>query len=763
MRISVLCFFAGILCFILLRAMPCIGWLYGFLCVVSVLLGCSINFKSRILFLLLIFATGFFYTLWRSHLLLAWQLPSTLESKNISVSGYIVSVPIVTPLQMNFLFLTDKIANQKIKTRIRLSWRDTQHHLRAGDHWQLTVRLKRIHSLMNPGGSDYEAWAFMSCVRAHGYVVTSQENILLKHEKRIAWLHQFRQKIKEQIELLLPSSKTSAWIIALAVGERTGIPAEQWEVLRNTGTNHLMAIAGLHIGFMSGFIFILVKLLWRWMPRVCFYVPAVHAAAIASLITGVSYAAISGFSLPARRACIMLCVFIFAMILRRKLPPWQAFFLALLFILILDPLSVLSVSFWLSMVSVFWITIGISGRIAPSGLWWKYGRIQWVITLGLIPLTVLLFQQYSIISLLANFISVPWMGFLILPFILLAFISLVISLKWAGIFFYCADKSLCMLWSILNFLSNLPYATIPHVSSSPWLIALGAFGILLLLLPSGFPNQRLGLFFLMTLLWPRYPFIPQGNLRFTVLDVGQGLATVLQTQHHLMVFDTGLRLSSDYDMGEIVLTPFLQTLHARVIDLLVLSHGDNDHAGGAGALVKHFSIAKIQSGEPERIHLKNVLPCLRGDVWDWDGVHFAFLSPLQDETQQGNDRSCVLKVTTRDHKSILLTGDIEKKTENFLLAQEENISADILIAPHHGSKTSGLMSFISAVHPRWVIFAVGYRNRFHFPNPIVLKRYQSIGTIPLATDQTGAIQFDLSQKELQPQFYRGMHKHFWND
>jgi len=719
MRLYALAFLCGILILVTLKILPAMSWCFIFLLILPLLF-----LKNKWIKVGVWLVCGFLYALLRSHFLLDNQLPHSFEAKKILLTGYVVSIPTIDQQQTRFIFLANKIADQTANMKVRLSWRDNSVTLHPGDQWQLQVRLKRIHGLMNPGGSDYEAWAFLNGIHAHGYVVASNENHWLQHSWTVALLSQIRQFLKEKIE---SATSTSSSILALSVGERSDLTPAQWQIMRNTGTNHLFAIAGLHIGFVAGLFFLLINKIWRQFPRACLWYPAHQAGAIASLVAGILYGLLSGFSLPAMRACMMLSIFVLAIFLRRKLAAWQGFLVALWCVLLLDPLSVLSISFWLSFISVGLIILSVRKGGVAKNIWWKLSRIQLVMAIGLIPLTIILFQQYSLVAFFANSFAVPWMGFVILPLILLGLMGLIFSAKMASIFFWLANKCLIFLWWVLAKFSSIPFAVITYV--------------------------------------PFSTFSPDvGQFKLTVLDVGQGLATVIQTHKHILVFDAGPRFGLNYDMGESVVTPFLQTLNAKKIDLLVISHGDNDHAGGASAIVKNFSVTTIESGEPGRLKLSRaILPCKRYEKWQWDKINFEFLFPEKNSLQKGNDHSCVLKITTANQKSILLTGDIEKQAEKFLLDSKENLAADILVAPHHGSKTSGLNEFVAAVHPHWVVFSVGYLNRYHFPNAFVVKKYQAIGTKILATDRTGAMQFLVGDKNITVESYRVTHRRFWNE
>ncbi len=709
------------------------------------------------------FAFGFVWLLFCAEIISAWTLPEILEGKTIQIIGTIASIPNDSNHMTSFLFSIKKIQsennNYPAKGLIHLSWRNAIPNLKVGDEWQLTARLKKIHGTRNPGEFDYEAWAFQEGIRASGYIV-NEDNHLISHQLWRAPLDRLRQFLKDKIETNLPHTNTSPWITALVVGERHGISAENWEVLRNTGTNHLMAIAGLHIGFMSGFIYFLVSRGWRKFPRLLLKMPAQHAASFAALFMAILYSALAGFSIPSQRACIMLAAFLCVNLVRRKTFTWQAYSLALFLVLLINPLDILTDSFWLSFSAVALIIFGVSARLAPAGFWWKWGRIQWVMALGLVPLSLLLFQQCSLISFVANSIAIPWVGFLIVPLSLFGSFLLLISAKIGSVVLILSDKLLNILWIILAWFSHLSFGNWYHVIPEK-LLVIAMIGIVILLLPNRFPGKYLGIIALLPMIFYKPPTPEFGDAWFTLLDVGQGLSAVLQTQNHFLVFDAGARLNDNFDMGESVVVPFLRTAGAKKVDMLVISHGDNDHIGGAFAILKRFPVDTVRTSVPEEIAKPVTHYCLAGESWNWDGVNFKFLYPDKNDLGFDNDSSCVLRITAHD-KHILLTGDIEKYAEEKMVEQDaSDLPTDILVAPHHGSKTSAEKNFLALVHPEYVLFPIGYRNRYHFPHPSVIEAYNAMNTKKYDSVECGAIQFFIMAKPANFCF-RKSHPQLWN-
>lgn len=710
---------------------------------------------------------GCMWCTWYSHTQLSWVLTPDQEGKPLQLTGFISTIPDRQEYHTSFRLLVNEIQSpttiKPVHATIQLSWQSAPKNLHVGDEWKVTAYLKRTKGLMNPGGFDFEKWSFQEGIRATGYVENNKGILMESH-----WYHhpldRIREYLKDHIHNNLKKTATSHWITALAIGERYNIPLDDWKVLRNTGTNHLMAIAGLHIGFMAGFALMIVTWFWRRSPALVLKIPAQHAGAMAALLMALIYSALAGFSIPTQRACFMLSIFLFTLLSRRKILSWQSWSAALLCVLLINPLCVLSVSFWLSFSSIALIIYGVRGRLAPSGVWWKHGRIQWVIALGLIPLSIGLFQECSWVSLIANSIAIPCVGFLVVPLTLLGCLLLVFSGKIGGFFLFLADKLLSWLWVVLSYLSHLTwsssYLQVPSIVS----IIAACLGAVILLIPIGFPGRAFGFVFLLPLFFYKPPAPPVGDVWLTVLDVGQGLSVVLQTHQHVLLFDAGARSSEKNDMGESVVIPFLHSIGIKHIDRMVISHGDNDHIGGSFAVLNQFPTYLVKSSVPEKFLNVPASYCLRGEKWQWDEVSFEFLYPTSDKLGLNNDSSCVLRITNGVHQ-LLLTGDIEKLAEYSLIQYPDELVADVLVAPHHGSKTSALAQFVEDVHPKIVIFAVGYRNRYHFPNPAVLEQYQKIGAVTVDTAQSGAIRLQLSRAvniRLLPELYRINHQQFWS-
>lgn len=761
MKIMAFAALIGASSILLLPRLPPIGLLWTGLLVSLLLLFYVWRSHNKYLLFVAIALLFFCYHALIAQQRLQQQLPQPLQNKMLHVTGEIVSLPRKSTISQSFLLQTTTVENKPQKMLLRLSWYDKYQHLRLGQQWQLLAKLKRIHAYANPGSFDDEAYALEQNLAASGYVRRSDFNHKLSDSNWRQWLSHLRQVIAEHLQNSVKNKTFLPMIEALVIGDKSGLSATQWQVLQRTGTNHLMVIAGLHVGMLSGLVFLLVQLLWRTQRQLALRLAAKQAGAIAALSTAIVYSALAGFSIPTVRATVMLAVFMCALIFKRQLSLGLGLAYALFLVLLLFPLATMSVGFWLSFAAVSIIFYGMSARLAHQGWWWKWGRLQWVVSVGLIPFTLFWFQNASLISPLANTIVIPLVGFIVVPISLL---GTLLSFCWPVVslhLFALAVLVLKLVWAILNFFAHLPMAAWQHGVSSFWVLLLAVLATLLLLAPKAWPAKWLALFLLLPLFLTHSKAPSYGQVKFTLLDVGQGLASVVQTQHHVLVFDTGAKYSANFNLGAAVVVPFLHSQGIGNLSLLMISHGDNDHIGGAESVLQAYPGTPVLTSVPERFHTAAHY-CLAGEHWHWDGVNFLVLSPSSSDLGQDNNSSCVLKVSA-DGKSVLLTGDIEKPAEHYLLQhQRQYLAATVIVAPHHGSKTSSSLAFVNATHPQWVLYPVGYLNKYHFPSSVVVVRYDKIGAQPLRTDNAGAITLWLREnKSIKPIAYRLSQPRFW--
>lgn len=699
---------------------------------------------------------GIAWTSWYASTSLQIRLPERLESQPIQIEGIISSIPIPGQYGVNFLFAVNHMNDMQV----RLTW-NTEQKLHVGDHYLLTVRLKHIHAMRNPGTYNYETWAFENHIMASGSVLSTKQQRFIDHTSMYPF-NRLRQFVHDLLLEHLPQTTTSGWILALTIGERYMASQKDWQILRATGTNHLMAIAGLHIGLIAGFTHLVSSYLWRQSIYLCYLIPSDIAAGIMSIAVAWIYSALAGFALPTQRACLMVTIFLVGSLSRISFSGWQSWSLALFFVLMINPLSSLSESFWLSFLTIALIIYGMQGRLHPNNWWWKWFRVQWVIGVGLTPVALYFFQQTSLTGFLANSIAIPWLGFVVLPLCLTASILLLLNSVAAHVVLILADKSLFILWRFLEYVSELCFSVWLQPINSMYLLAATAIACLVFLAPRGMPGRLLSAIWILPLLLHEPARPAQSDYWFTVLDAGQGMSAIIQTRNHTLIYDAGAKFSDKFDIGDNVVVPFLNASGVKNVDMLVISHADNDHAGGMQAVMRSLKVKLVRSGATKKLHLSNKQACISGESWQWDGVNFEFIYPTVNELDMGNDGSCVLKVSASGG-SVLLTGDIEKYAESLIITRNKGFAVNIMTAPHHGSKTSGLSSFLDRVDPQYVIISAGYRNRYRLPHQSILRDYARRGVLVLNTATSGAIQFRISSASdaLIPYQYRYANQYYW--
>lgn len=712
-------------------------------------------------------AAGFLCALLRASFDLAQPFDARLEGTDLTLEGYIAGLPEVQEQSTRVLFdvirLFDQDRDLHWNGRLSLSWYNNAPPLQVGERWHLRVRLKRPHGFMNPGGFDYEAWLYQQGIKATGSVRKDPDNRRLAAPDWHYAIGHLRQQVGLGLARAVPDSPYLGILTALVIGAQDSISALQWRVFTRTGTSHLVAISGLNITLVAGLMAFLVRRVWACVPAAARRFPAPKAAVCAALFTATGYALLAGFSIPTRRALMMLAVVLGARLWDRQLVPSRALALALLAVLLMDPTAPLTAGFWLSYGAVAVLLYGMTGRLAPSVWWRQWGRAQWLVALGLLPMTLVLFQRASLIAPLTNLIAEPWISLVVTPLTLLGTVLLPVSDLLSTLVLRLSSALLGGLWPLLLWCSNLPGAAWSWGLPALWIGVAAAAGMLLILAPRGLPARHIGWVLLLPMFLARPAIPPPGAVWFTLLDVGQGLAAVVRTQHHTLVFDTGPRFSDSFDTGAAVVLPYLRTQGINFLDTLLVSHGDNDHSGGATSILSEMPVAELLSSVPQRFtHLAT--RCRAGQHWQWDGVEFKILHPDQTQDWQGNNGCCVLLVEGQGGR-VLLTGDIEAEAEHQLVAVQGNaLHAALLVAPHHGSRTSSTREFITAVAPARVLFPVGYRNRYGFPRPDVVARYAELGVQRLDSDVEGAIEFQVDPKlgVSAPSLYRRSARRYWN-
>jgi competence protein ComEC len=686
--------------------------------------------------------------------------PEGEDRVDVVLEGRVASLPVMSDHVVRFLF---DVSDENGSRRIRVSWYGDAPALRPGEIWRLSLRLRQPRGFMNPGGFDYEGWLRQQGVWAVGSVRPDEGNRRLARARGTGGLvDRVRLRIIEGFRVDSDSRSFNGVLLALAVGHRPGISDRQWDVFLATGTNHLMAISGLHIGLMAGLGYAFAGLLWRRIPGAPLRLPAQRAGALAAVVTGLLYALLAGLSVPTQRALVMLCVAMIAVWFGRTGRPWHVLSVALLAVLVIDPAAVLGPGFWLSFGAVAVILLAVSGRLRPPSGWRAAITIQVAVAMGLTPVLLVHFSQTSVVAPLANLAAVPWVGLLVVPITLLAAGLMLIHPVLGALPADLANWLMGVVWLWLDFLAGLPFARW-HAARPLWALALAALGIVLWLAPRGLPGRALAPVLCLPLVWPPQPDLPPGAFRFTLLDVGQGLSAVVQTRYHTLVYDTGPAFPSGLDTGDAVVVPFLRHQGVGRVDRLVISHSDNDHAGGAASVLARLPVGAVKGVWGRRQTGVAALDCEHGAHWQWDGVDFQVLHP---PPFWGDDNisSCVVRVSGPGG-SVLLPGDVEGLGEAVLLRNAaDTLRSDILVLPHHGARNGSGGAFLDAVSPQLALVGAGFNSRFGHPHEEVRERLAVRGVPLRETALEGAIRVDLLPGEpiRSPPGWRITARRYWH-
>lgn len=670
------------------------------------------------------------------------RLPRALEGRDLVVTGRIDELPLRREDATRFALLAEHVVldgrPMPLHGRMMVSWYDGAPALRPCERWSLRLRLKRPRGLLNPGTADGERMALQRRIVATGYVREDAGNVMLD---RGGCVDGVRETIARGIAARVRDPHDAALLQAFSVGDTRGLSQRDWEVARANGIPHLIAISGFHVGVAAVFGVWLAGALYLAWPGLALRLPRVQAQAAGALLAAGVYSALAGFGLPTVRTLLMIAVVALARCSRRGGRGAQSLALALVAILAVDPLAVLAAGFWLSFtgVALLMLCLRSRGRGFRAFLH-ELGAGQILMTVSLLPLTLWFFGEASLVGALSNLVAVPFVSFVIVPCVLAGMLCLGLCPPLATPMLWLAARLAHAQWWLLETMASWPGAHWYLPQLAPWALLLATLGALWLFLPRGVPLRALGLLLFLPLLWPPLGRPDAEAFEAWVLDVGQGLSVLLRTRGHAMLYDTGARYPSGFDLGEAAVLPAIHALGIVRLDVLMVSHADNDHAGGAPAVVAAFPAARRYAGEPERMRVP-MAACEAGQAWDWDGVRFRVLGPAPGATGKGNDRSCVLLVEGRGGR-LLLTGDISTKAEPAVAAALGDGLPPVLLVPHHGSKTSSGAAFIDAVDPPFAIVSAGWRNRFGHPRPEVMARYAEAGVPVLNTADSGAVGID---------------------
>jgi competence protein ComEC len=673
------------------------------------------------------------------------RLPSRLDGETRWVEGRVVGLPQHTEAVVRFELADARSRHGTVPPLMRLAWYGGPP-VKSGERWRVAVKLKRPAGLLNPHAFDYDAWLLAQRIGATGTVKDGE----LLSEARWAW----RDGIRQRLQAVDAQGRTGV-LTALVLGDGSGLSRQDWQVLQDTGTVHLLVISGQHIGLLAGVVYLLIAGLARyglwpnrlpWLPWAC---GLAFAAAL-------GYGLLAGFEVPVRRACLMIGLVLLWRLRFRHLGAWWPLLLALNGVLLLDPLASLQPGFWLSFAAVAVLIFTFSGRLGPWRWWQTWTRAQWLIAIGLGPLLLVLGLPISLSGPLVNLLAVPWISLLVLPPALLGTLLLPVPYVGEGLL-WLAGGLIDGLFRGLAWVAGQVPAWVP-TAIPLWVWGLGALGAFLLLLPRGVPLRPLGWPLLLLLIFPPRPEIPEGVADIWQLDVGQGLAILVRTRHHTLLYDAGPRFG-DNDLGERVVLPTLRKLGVDGIDLMLISHAHADHAGGARAVAQGLPVKHVLGGEPAELPNEwQAAGCESGRRWTWDGVNFELWQWAH--ARESNPKSCVLQIEASGER-MLLTGDIDMAAERALLESPLAIPTDWLQSPHHGSRSSSSMALLDRLRPKAVLISRGQGNSFGHPHPTVLARYQKFGMAIYDSADQGAVHLQLGRFEA-PRSMR-LERRFWRD
>ena len=699
------------------------------------------------------FAAGFLWADFRVHLRLQKQLPQNFVWKDIAVEGEVVGLPRRSLNRTRFDFrirkITDKKGREVSSDALPLVARISDYHrdappnssIRSGAVLEMTVRLRHPNVSANPHGFEYGDFLFARDIQLLGYVRGASVSVVSPGD---SW----RERLREDVMGAAPSPQNGL-LAAFVVGDRSGIPEESYEVLRRAGIAHLVSVSGAHIALAAGFAALLTSMLWRRSRRLTAVAPAGKAAMLAAIPFALAYALLAGFEVPVRRSFLMLVLAAAVVLSGRTAAAAPALAAAALVIVFADPWAVSAPGFWLSFALMAVVVTALVNQ-APNPLW-RFARMQTLVSLFAIPLTLLFFNEASLISPAANFIAIPVVGFAVLP-MALGDVILPGDFLWR-----LAGWILEKLWGVMERLSDWRFAAWSPASAPWWVFAAAIFGAGWMAVPGGLPFKWAGLPPVVALLlWN--PPAPE-NLRVVFLNAGQGAAAVVRADGRTLLYDAGPSFA-----GELVIAPYLRGEGVRTIDAMVVSHDDADHRGGAADVLRMFSPRDVYASFPMDAKGGRFSFCEAGEGWRWGGARFVFLHPGAEDYGRGfsdNEMSCVLKIES-PWGSVLLAGDVPGETEAVLIERdEEGLAADVLLAAHHGSRFSTTGEFLAAVSPRAAVFSAGAGNRFGHPHPDALGRAEAAGAEVLRTDLDGAVVVDFSADGVVIQKWREKRAYRW--
>jgi len=749
--VTLSCFILGASVSLLFAELPKLIWLSGIVLVVLV----TPKVPIKVLFISALL--GLICVTWAAETVLEYRLPTRYEGQELTLSGNVIGLPKQNKQRIKLQFrVTKSTVPQLLEQSIELSCYRCKLNIKANQTWLLTVKLKRPQGYASWGAFDFEKHQFRQGIVARGYIRQKAKNQLLEPAISVWSAHPYRQAIRHYLRQQFSETPVAVGMFAaLMMGDKSLLTEQHKQVFQKTGLSHLMAISGLHIGLIFIFCTFFMKyVLWPFAQLYRIW-PRQYLVLWPGLLAAFSYAALAGFSVSTQRALIMLLVFSICRLMAKQTTLLHVLLVTAVIVILFDPLSVMDAGFWLSFVAVFIIAINQMNTKTLS-LW----HLQPLLWLGMLPLSITFFAQAPLLSPLINLLAVPLFCFLLIPLVLIGLFCWLLGWEASSDWLLGHLASVFeFLFMILHKLTQMDFLlwSYPQLQWWHWLfygVVIGGY-----LLRYSFRHYTWLLLLLsMLLTFKQQP--ESGEFSVVILDVGQGLSMVVHTKHHTLVYDTGPRYPSGFSAAKAVLIPYLRYQSVDYLDRLIISHADNDHIGGYKDLADALPIYETLTSRVDK--LPHARACHTGQQWEYDGVSFSVLSPDNNTPQGSNNRSCVLKITNQQN-SILITGDIEKPVEKYLLKQNKAIlSADVLLVPHQGSKTSSTLKFIKAVQPSIGLVAAGYRNHYGHPHPSVMQRYSTHGTAVYSTIDSGSIALLFNSAGITVKQYRQAHKRFWH-
>lgn len=733
---------------------------------VPLLLGALVALRSAAARPVLVAAVAAAWTCWCAGERLAERLPPMARGDDFVLAGTVGGFASTAPGQVTFPFAVAEPRPPGVPPLVRLTWYDAPAAVQPGDMLSVTARLRPARGARNPGGFDYEQWLLVNGYGATGYVRSAARADGGDSSLAARW-PRFRAELAQRIGAASTDADGVSLLTALALGERFRFTEQHWADFRRTGTSHLVAVSGMHVALLGVLVFMALRRLWLVLPAPLTSYD-LEVAAGASLLATAYYAALTGFAVPAQRSLVMIALALGALVLRWRVGALQLVAATLLVVLVWDPFAPLTASFWLSFVAVVILIVLGSPRLPlrrPAGRLRRAGsiaiefvRLQWWISLALLPLTAWYFGEVSAVGPLVNLVAIPFFNLCLVPLTIVTTVALSFDalaewlLPLAGAAAWLAGATV----RSLHALAELPAAAVA-MPLPPWpAFVVALLGVSFGIYGSALPGRRLAWLALLPLWLPALRLPPEGAAEVVVLDVGHGLAVLVATRQHRLLFDAGPKARSGFDSGEEIVLPALAAGGRRGLDRLVVSHADNDHAGGAAAVVAAFPRVDVVMG-PDVDAAGRV--CARGQRWEWDGVRFSVLHPSAEFGWRGNESSCVLKVEAGT-RSLLVTGDIERRGESAVLDQP--LAADVVVVPHHGSATSSSPAFVTAVDADYAIVSAGFANRWGFPRPEIRQRWEQSGARVVVTGDSGAVTVALEPARIAVETERERRHRYWH-